>query len=161
MHLTHFSLEGTLMAKKETVEELDRASERAPFKYEGKEDRRRVILPQPDFMPYKKADAYPGTDYFFVGHSHNIEIEAAGHESQGERTKSVSALLNKGSANHHCVLVKEALADHNFYQKLSRFERDWLVRLPETTLIGPAVDKHGQLIGHCFSVWRKEMRKRS
>ncbi|HEY9787675.1 MAG TPA: hypothetical protein V6D17_19965, partial [Candidatus Obscuribacterales bacterium] len=58
--------------------------------------------------------------------------------------------------NRRCVSVREALQDKDFVSVLSRFEHDWLTRLPATTLIGPAYDSNGRILSHSFAVWRKE-----
>ncbi len=126
-------------------------------------ERRRASLPQPDFTYYKKYHAYPGKEYLFVGHSYNVEGNVAGKVAgnvQSKRSAAIAGLFthNKGS---QWVGVKAAFDNKNFYEMLSRFERDWLQRLPETALVGPAVDEKGNMIPQSFTVWRKEMRKQA
>ena len=121
-------------------------------------DRRRARLPQPDFSPYKKAKAYPGASYFFVGHSFNVDSSASEKGCQTERANAIKALF---SAATQWVPVHTATANEGFSKVLSRFEADLLHRLPDTALVGPAIDQGGHLIDQSFTVWRKELRKQA
>ncbi len=117
-------------------------------------ERRRARLPQPDFSVYKTANAYPGSAYFFVGHSFNLDSEANAHKD--ERIQAIKKLFN---AETQWIPVQTALSDQTLSTVLSRFEHDLLSRMPDSALIGPAIDPHGALIGESFTVWRKEMRR--
>lgn len=119
-------------------------------------ERRRASLPQPDFTPYKKANAYPGPGYFFVGHSYNLDGEAS---DTGRRETRIEAIKSFFSPDSQWVPVGAALTDAKFFGTLSRFEQDLLSRLPESALIGPAIDRLGVCITHSFTIWRREMRK--
>ncbi len=122
-------------------------------------ERRRSRLPQPDFAPYKKANAYPGNGYFFVGHSYDVELPEQGTEDRADVAKRVSAIKEVLAETGRCIPVPAALANSNFCQVLTRFEQDLLHRLPPTALIGPAIDENGRVIEPSFSVWREERRK--
>jgi hypothetical protein len=123
-------------------------------------ERRRASLPQPDFKHYKKAQAYPGTDYFFVGHSYDTEHEESDSKQQSKREKAIAAVLKKCSKDSQWLPIKEAIGNKDFFETLSRVERDWMHRLPESGLVGPAIDEGGKLLPHSFTVWRVEMRRR-
>jgi hypothetical protein len=125
-------------------------------------ERRRASLPQPDFKHYQKSQAYPGKEYLFVGHSYDAEHEHENADAtrQAKREKAIAAVLKHCPEDSQWLPIKDAIGDKNFYEMLSRFEQDWLHRLPETVLIGPAIDDHGKLVPQSFTVWRKEMRRR-
>ncbi|HEY9755329.1 MAG TPA: hypothetical protein V6C97_09215 [Oculatellaceae cyanobacterium] len=117
-------------------------------------ERRRARLPQPDFGPYKKANAYPGAAYFFVGHSYNLDSAADTHKD--DRVQAISKLFD---TDRQWISVQTALGDETLARFLSRFEHDLLSRLPESALIGPAINSAGKIIGESFTIWRKEMRR--
>lgn len=119
---------------------------------------RRKALPQPDFTHYRNADAYPGTSFFFVGHSYNVEHRCCSKQFDLKRRNAIKHVL-ADAKKFETVTVKEALQNEEFVAVLSRFERDWLTRLPETSLIGPAINEEGKPIKLSFTVWRKEQRK--
>lgn len=152
------------MAKKERAEKLltklEQTSKNAAApKSEQPKDRRKQSLPQPDFTHYKQAHAYPGKEFLFVGHSYNTECDAGSSSNSSKRSAAIATLLENGNKNNQWVTVKDAVGDHQFYGTLSRFEKDWLGRLPESTLVGPAIDEAGKVIPQSFTVWRLEMRK--
>lgn len=121
-------------------------------------ERRRASLPQPDFTFYKKAEAWPGPKYLFVGHSFNVELDNQTGEGVDNRAGAIGTLFTKEAK---WVPVTEALANQNFMSILSRFEHDHLTRLPESTLVGEAIDtKDGKQIKHSFTIWREERRGR-
>lgn len=119
-------------------------------------ERRRAPLPQPDFATYKKANAYPGPMYFFVGHSYDVDLDGADSKERQERSEIISSLFTKET---QWVPVPQALANEKFSGVLTRFEQDLLHRLPETALIGTAIDSQGKLIKQSFTIWRQERRK--
>ncbi len=119
---------------------------------------RRKALPQPDFTHYRQAGSYPGAAYFFVGHSYNVEHRCCSGQFSMKRKAAIKQVLKEASKTHS-VLVKDALQHSEFVEVLSRVERDWLGRLPEGALIGPAIDEDGAEIAQSFTVWRKEQRK--
>jgi hypothetical protein len=119
-------------------------------------ERRRSALPQPDFTPYEKANAYPGSTYFFVGHSYNVELPSAEAPIQNKRANAIKSLFSEQT---QWVPVQQALSAGGFNETLTRFEHDLLSRLPESALIGPAIDERGKLIDQSFTVWRQERRK--
>ncbi|HEY9783846.1 MAG TPA: hypothetical protein V6D17_00500 [Candidatus Obscuribacterales bacterium] len=122
-------------------------------------ERRRMRLPQPDFAPYIKANAYPGPAYFFVGHSFNVDESLSSNDRfQAERAEAIKSFFNEST---QWVSVRTALANERFVSVLSRFEFDLLSRLPESALVGPAFDRFGKLIFESFTIWRKEMRKQA
>jgi hypothetical protein len=125
-------------------------------------ERRRASLPQPDFKHYQKSQAYPGKEYLFVGHSYDAEHEHENADAtrQAKREKAIASVLKHCAEDSQWLPIKDAIGDKSFYEMLSRFEQDWLHRLPETVLIGPAIDDHGKLVPQSFTVWRKEMRRR-
>lgn len=122
-------------------------------------DRRRLPLPQPNYAPYKKINAYPGRNYFFVGHSYNVECNQPDRPSEKERAAAIKATLKLADKEHNFLSLPTALSHKSFQQVLSRFEREWLPKLPETVFIGPAINENGAIIPHAFTVWRKELRK--
>ncbi len=119
-------------------------------------ERRRAPLPQPDFTPYKAAKAYPGPGYFFVGHSYNVGPTEADETLMNKRASAIGACF---SDTAQWVAVQKVMDDKNFCEVLTRFEQDMLHRLPANALIGPAIDPHGQLISHSFTIWREERRR--
>ena len=142
-------------------------------------ERRRTRLPQPDFGVYKAASAYTGEAYFFLGHSFNLDDKpdskpdsppASDSHCKVSRKEAISNLFNdnvsdkgneKGNEKAQWITVAKALSDSDLAQVLSRFEYDLLSRLPESTLIGPAIGRDGRVIPESFTIWRKEMRRSS
>ena len=120
------------------------------------QERRRTVLPQPDFTPYKRANAYPGPGYFFVGHSYDVALSNADSTGVSKRTNAICSCFNEQA---QWIPVQQALDNQAFCEILSRFEHDLLHRLPETALIGTAIDASVELIGESFTVWRQERRK--
>lgn len=121
-------------------------------------ERRRASLPQPDFSHYKKAEAWPGPKYLFVGHSYNVELDNKEGEGVDNRAGAIKALFSK---DVKWIPVAEALGNQNFSGTLSRFEHDLLSRLPESSLVGEAISTtDGTEIKHSFTIWREERRGR-
>lgn len=109
-----------------------------------------------DVTPYKKTAAWPGKSYLLVGNSFNTEVTFRGAQETTRRAACIAVAVRRGAGRRNCVTLEEALADDGFTSVLSRFEKQWLAKLPETTLIGPAYDEKGNLIAQAFAVWRKE-----
>jgi hypothetical protein len=118
-------------------------------------ERRRSRLPQPDFSHYKSQNAWPGPNYFFVGHSFNLEESAQVSDFVEKRANAINEVLVDKTL---WTPVDTALGNQNFSRVLSRFEHDFLHRL-DGALIGPAIDSTGHNIADSFTIWRKEMRK--
>jgi hypothetical protein len=121
-------------------------------------ERRRAPLPQPDFSPYEKAEAYPGPTYFFVGHSYDTALDNAPADQLTNRAEAIKSLFVDGD---QYVSLKAAQGNQSFCTVLTRFEQDLLNRLPDTSVIGIAVDPAGKLIPQSFTIWRVERRRRS
>ena len=119
-------------------------------------ERRRQPLPQPDFTPYKKANAYPGPSYFFVGHSYDVALSEQDSSLLNKRESAIGACFGE---QERFIPVQKALDNQTLCQVLTRFEHDLLHRLPASALIGPAIDTRGNLIAQSFTVWREERRK--
>ncbi len=118
-------------------------------------ERRRARLPQPDFSHYKKQNAWPGPNYFFVGHSFNLEEAAQVSDFMEKRANAINEILVEET---QWAPVDTVLSNQNFSKVLSRFENDFLHRL-DGALIGPAIDSTGKKIADSFTIWRKEMRR--
>lgn len=118
-------------------------------------ERRRARLPQPDFSHYKKQNAWPGPNYFFVGHSFNLEEAAQVHDFIEKRANAINEVFVEEA---QWAPVDTVLSNQNFSKVLSRFENDFLHRL-DGALIGPAIDSTGKKIADSFTIWRKEMRR--
>ncbi len=118
-------------------------------------ERRRARLPQPDFSHYKKQNAWPGPNYFFVGHSFNLEEAAQVNDFMEKRANAINEVFVEET---QWAPVDTALSNQNFSKVLSRFENDFLHRL-DGALIGPAIDSTGKKIADSFTIWRKEMRR--
>ncbi len=118
-------------------------------------ERRRARLPQPDFSHYKQQNAWPGPNYFFVGHSFNLEESAQVNEFMEKRANAINEVFVEET---QWAPVDAVLSNQNFSKVLSRFENDFLHRL-DGALIGPAIDSTGKKIADSFTIWRKEMRR--
>ncbi|MCC7529268.1 MAG: hypothetical protein IT342_12165 [Candidatus Melainabacteria bacterium] len=119
-------------------------------------ERYQQLLNHIDVTPYKKTAAWPGKSYLLVGNSFNTDISFQETVETTRRAACIAVLVSRGAGRRNCVSLAEALSDEGFTSILSRFEKQWLVRLPETALIGPAYDEKGNLISQAFAVWRKE-----
>lgn len=120
------------------------------------DERYRQLLNHIDITPYKKTAAWPGKSYLLVGNSYNTDKTFQKSREKTRRAACIALLINKGADRRNCVSLEEALLDEGFASVLSRFEKQWLAKLPETTLIGPAYNDKGKLIPQAFAVWRKE-----
>lgn len=106
------------------------------------------LLPDIDVSPYQRARAYPGTTFILMGNSFNLEES----NDQQERSATLSQLFE--NPKEPLIKLSQALKLRTLDAVLSRFERDWLSRLPEDTQIGPAFDSNGKPISEAFAVWR-------
>lgn len=111
-----------------------------------------------DLTPYKQASVWPGRNYLLVGNSYNVETRLAGRTYDVKRRASIAMMFESKDhkRNRGCVTLADALRNQGFIEVMSRFEFDWLRRMPDETLIGPAYDRYGNLIPQAFSVWRPE-----
>jgi len=111
-------------------------------------------LPRINLTPYKLADAWPGRNYALVGNSHFVEkrIIDSTNTMQNKRAACIAMMLEQGGPRR-CVFVTEALQNEGFIEVLSRFERDWLYRLPPHAVLGPAYEANGNMIELSFAVW--------
>lgn len=125
--------------------------------YRNIERRRETLRNHIDLTPYRHTRAWPGHSYILIGNSFNAEVRVNDPTHYVRRAACISLLLEQGKNYRYCVPVHDALQNEGFVSVLSRFERDWLVRLPDTSLIGPAYDEKGKLIAQAFAVWKKEM----
>ncbi len=119
-------------------------------------ERYQQLLNHIDITPYKKTAAWPGKSFLLVGNSFNTDASFQKTKEKRRRSGCIAVLVSKGTGNRNCVSLRDALQDEGFTSVLSRFEKQWLAKLPETTLIGPAYNDKGKLIPHAFAVWRKE-----
>jgi hypothetical protein len=106
------------------------------------------LMPDIDLSPYKRARLYPGKEYILVGNSFNLEPGHCG----SKRAVALAGIFERSTKGY--VTVSHALASDEFNQVLSRFERDWLGRLSQDSLLSPAYNENGTLIGNAFSLWR-------
>lgn len=123
--------------------------------YENADSLRRVM----DLTPYKQASAWPGRTYLLVGNSYNVEVRFADSRNYDVKRRASIAMMFESKThnrNRGCVALGDALRNQGFVEVLSRFEFDWLRRMPGETLIGPAYDRYGNLIPQAFAVWRVE-----
>ncbi|MCC6978349.1 MAG: hypothetical protein IT343_08510 [Candidatus Melainabacteria bacterium] len=115
------------------------------------------LLNHIDVTPYKKTAAWPGKSYLLIGSSFNTDATFKKPREKTRRAACIALLINKGADRRNCVSLAEALSDEGFTSVLSRFEKQWLAKLQDTTLIGPAYNEKGKLIPQAFAVWRKEI----
>jgi len=106
------------------------------------------LLPDIDVAPHKRAKAYPGKEYMLMGNSFNLEPD----QHADKRAAALHGLFCRSNGGT-CKLA-DALKSDEFNQVLSRFERDWLARLTEDTVIGPAFDENARALPDAFAVWR-------
>lgn len=106
------------------------------------------MLPEVDSTPYKSAGAWPGKEYILLGNSFNLESTTELEQKQR------AASLAKTFADNACMTVSELLNRPVFLTYLSRFERDWLQRMPEDTVLTPAFNANGVPVPQAFAVWR-------
>ncbi len=109
-------------------------------------------LPERDVSAYIRANSWPGRNYALVGHSYNVEQKIVGTSFPIRRAACIAMMLEQGGLRR-CVFVTEALGHEGFTEVLSRFELDWLGKLPNDTVLGPAYASTGELIGQSFAVW--------
>ncbi len=123
--------------------------------YENVDSLRRAM----DLTPYKQASVWPGRNYLLVGNSYNVEMRFADTRNYDVKRRATIAMMFESKAhnrNRGCVALDDALRNEGFIEVLSRFEFDWLRRMPGETLVGPAYDRYGNLIPQAFAVWRPE-----
>lgn len=107
------------------------------------------ILGRPiNYTYYKSNNTYPGEKYLLVGTSYNVEINST--KALKTRINAIATLLS----SHNSLPVSKALKNPQFYDTLSHFERDWLDRTKETTMITKAYTENGNVVPEAFAVWR-------
>lgn len=110
-----------------------------------------------DIAPYIAANVWPGRNFALVGNSFYVERNVAGHQFAMKRAACIAMMLEQAKHTRRCVYLSDALQNEGFLEVLSRFERDWLSRLAPGTVIGPAYNARGELLGQSFSVWRADV----
>jgi hypothetical protein len=123
-----------------------------PLQPEGRFEH--YLMPENDVSPYKTAGAWPGKSFVLLGNSFNLEAKVETAKTQTKRTASLAMMFEQARENRRCMYVGEALTNESFLEVLSRFEHDWLRRMPGDTVIGPAYDMNGTLIAEAFAVWK-------
>lgn len=109
--------------------------------------------------PYKRSKCWPGESYIYLGHSQNLDHQLLGTTQVRLRSRCMTLLFEaKGDANY-CVSLENALDFEGFFQSLSRFEKEFLDKLPTCTVLGPAYDRSGSCVPGAFAVWRKESQR--
>lgn len=106
--------------------------------------------------PYRQAGDWPGCDFVLIGNSYNADSRLVGLEMEARRAGCLSLMFENLGGRNHCVTLADAMAFEGFTAILSRFERDWLEKLPGDTVIGPAYETGGRRIRTSFAVWRYE-----
>lgn len=130
------------------------ASEVSDAEEQRAHERYQQLLNHIDITPYKKTAAWPGKSYLLVGNSFDISLQEPMEKTR--RAACIALLVSRHSNNRNCASLGEALCDEGFASILSRFENQWLRKMPLTSMIGPAYDEKGNLIPQAFAVWRKE-----
>jgi hypothetical protein len=116
--------------------------------------------PETELQPYVCHGAVPGENYYLVGSSYNLESPIVNPDLEAKRAGCISMMLETRGQKAHCVPIAEAFDYPGFPEVLSRFERDWLGRVPPNTMIGPAYDPEGQRIPTAFAVWKESTKDR-
>ncbi|HNB23254.1 MAG TPA: hypothetical protein PKZ32_12565 [Candidatus Melainabacteria bacterium] len=119
-------------------------------------ERYNQLLNHIDITPYKRTSAWPGKNYLLVGNSYNTDLSFQEPVERTRRAANIAGLFGNGETRRNWIPLAEALEDVGFASVLSRFEREWLLRMPETAVVGPAYDNNGNLIARAFAVWRRE-----
>lgn len=113
------------------------------------------LLPELDTAPHKLAGTWPGKSFMLLGNSFNLEAKlSSGSVATTKRTASLAIMFELARETRRCVYLADALNNQSFLEILSRFETDWLRRMPPETVIGPAYNMKNELIGEAFAVWR-------
>jgi hypothetical protein len=113
------------------------------------------LLPELDTAPYKQAGTWPGKNFMLLGNSFNLEAKLSSNcVTATKRTASLAIMFEQARETRRCIYLADALSNQSFLETLSRFETDWLRRMPADTVIGPAYNIKNELIGEAFAVWR-------
>lgn len=113
------------------------------------------LLPEVDTAPYKLTGTWPGKNFMLVGNSFNLEARVSNTlMAITKRSASLAIMFEQARDTRRCVYLADVLSSQPFLEVLSRFELDWLRRMPPGTVIGPAYNIQGELIGEAFAVWR-------
>jgi hypothetical protein len=122
------------------------AQSSAPFEH--------YLMPELDVTAYKSARAWPGKAFVLLGNSFCVEAKVATKKALTKRKASLAIMFQQARDQRQCISIGDALNNECFTEILSRFERDWLCRMHAETMIGPAYDMKGNLIGEAFAVWK-------
>ena len=146
------------MPKKEVNKLINKMKEQVGEgpKQEGHQEQSQdseLRLPNIDIEPYKRGNAWPGRTFMLIGNSFSVEQKIMHTSMSIKRSACIAMMLEQGGARR-CVFVHEAMQHEGFVEVLSKFERLWLNKLPDDTVIGPAYAPTGELIGQSFAVWR-------
>ena len=140
-------VEQFLLKLKQCAEDAPVNSHQAsPISFQGYESK---------LYPYKQNQAWPGRRYELIGNSFNLDSRVVDTASDTRRSACIAIVLSRGRDNRKCLSVEDAFTYKGFLECLSRFEYDWLVKEPPSTLIGPAYDQNGSLLTESFAVWRR------
>lgn len=148
--LPDLATEIDLMSNKKDVEAfLGRLESTAESSKEALKSREELNI-----APYAQRNAWPGEAYVYIGHSSNLDNRLIGTEKDHQRKTCLALLFETKSDKHFCVSLEQAFAFGGFSQILSRFERDFLTRMPEGTIIGPAYSQSGEQLHSSFTIWQ-------
>jgi hypothetical protein len=106
--------------------------------------------------PYRRHQVWPGERYTLLGTSYNLESRIFCRVLEERRAGCMAIVFESHGDRYSCIPVGQALAIEGLSDVLSGFERDWLEKLPDETLLGPAYSPAGQRIRTAFAVWRFE-----
>ncbi len=98
--------------------------------------------------------AWPGNDYILIGRAYHSDWQIIGSEFTNRRSGCFTLMLEKSQARHRCVCLPHALDYEGFLEVLSDAERQWLLSLPENTLLGPFYGGDGCRQRSNLAVWK-------
>ncbi len=103
---------------------------------------------------YRLRGFCPGEGFELIGNSYNLDLALVGTEAEAKRRGCLAVLIERKGNRCSCVLLADALVFEGFRGVLSSREYEWLASLPESAVIGPALDRFGRQIRTAFAVWR-------
>jgi|688.fasta_scaffold783330_1 hypothetical protein len=104
---------------------------------------------------YMQSRTCPGPQYLYVGSSENLDSTPTGIEKRLQRNICLNLLFEAKGNEHHCVRLDLAMNFAGFAEGLSRFEKDFLKRMPAETMLGPSCDENGSRISGAFTIWKE------